>query len=179
MRPRVAPQRQGRGSDAIAAAGRRSRAGAERFRLNLAEGLAQTARRIAPWSSSGCIIAIEPTNAQALSRFYALESEALLARREWPKLYANGVAWTKADPNRPRPGARSSRGAFEDGRLLEAAAAFARACRSASRRLRISPRMPAVSEGSRDGGRPATRSIRRRRSIRTFPQMLATRALRC
>jgi len=97
------------------------------YRLNLAEGLAQTGKADRALVELGLIIAVEPTNAQALSRFYALESEGLLARREWPKLYANGAAWTKAEPNSPAAWRTLSRGAFEDGRLLEAAAAFARA----------------------------------------------------
>ena len=97
------------------------------YRLNLAEGLAQTGKADRAMVELGLVIALEPANAQALSRFYALESENLLARREWAKLYANGAAWTKADPNSPAAWRTLSRGAFEDGRLLEAAAAFARA----------------------------------------------------
>jgi len=62
------------------------------YRLNLAEGLAQTGKADRAMVELGLVIALEPTNAKALSRFYALESEGLLARREWPKLYANGSA---------------------------------------------------------------------------------------
>jgi len=97
------------------------------YRLNLAEGLAQTGKADRAMVELGLVIALEPTNAKALSRFYALESEGLLARREWAKLYASAAAWTKADPNSPAAWRTLSRGAFEDGRLLEAAAAFARA----------------------------------------------------
>jgi tetratricopeptide (TPR) repeat protein len=101
--------------------------GQNAFRLNLAEGLAQTGKPDRAMVQLGLIIAMEPTNTQALSRFYALESEGLMARREWAKLYASGVAWTKADPSSAAAWRALSRGAFEDGRLREAAAAFARA----------------------------------------------------
>ena len=75
----------------------------------------------------GLIIATDPANAQALSRFYALESEALIARREWTKVYTNGVAWTKVDANSPGAWRMRALGAYEEGRLIEAKTAFARA----------------------------------------------------
>ena len=96
------------------------------FRLNLAEGLAQTGKPDRAMVELGLIIATEPTNLVALGRFYALECDALVARREWTKLYANGVAWTKADPNAPSAWRALARGAFEEGQLVEATNAFAR-----------------------------------------------------
>ena len=74
----------------------------------------------------GLIIATEPTNVAALSRFYTLESDALIARRDWHKLYRNGVAWTKADPKATLAWRTLARGALEEGRLNEAMSAFAR-----------------------------------------------------
>ncbi|HEX4970255.1 MAG TPA: sulfotransferase [Steroidobacteraceae bacterium] len=97
------------------------------YRLNLAEGLAQTGKADRAMVELGLVIAVEPTNTRALSRFYELECAALIERREWAKLYANGVAWTKVDPKSPAAWRALSRGAFEDGRLREATAAFARA----------------------------------------------------
>lgn len=96
------------------------------FRLNLAEGLAQTGKADRAMIELGLIIASEPTNLVALGRFYALECDALVARREWQKLYTNGVAWTKADPNAPSAWRALARGAFEEGRHIEARTAFAR-----------------------------------------------------
>jgi tetratricopeptide (TPR) repeat protein len=97
------------------------------FRLNLAEGLAQTGKPDRAMVELGLIIATDPANAQALSRFYALESEALIARREWTKVYTNGVAWTKVDANSPGAWRMRALGAYEEGRLIEAKTAFARA----------------------------------------------------
>ncbi len=96
------------------------------FRLNFAEGLAQTGKPDRAMVELGLIIATEPSNAQALARFYSLESDALIARRDWQKLYANGVAWTKADPKAPGGWRTLARGAFEEGRHIEATTAFAR-----------------------------------------------------
>jgi tetratricopeptide (TPR) repeat protein len=96
------------------------------FRLNLAEGLAQTGKADRAMVELGLIVATEPTNLVALGRFYALECDALVARREWHKLYTNGVAWTKADPSAPSAWRALARGAFEEGLLNEATAAFAR-----------------------------------------------------
>jgi len=96
------------------------------FRLNLAEGLAQTGKADRAMVELGLIIATEPTNLVALGRFYALECDALVARREWQRLYSNGVAWTKADPNAPSAWRALARGAFEEGRHIEATTAFAR-----------------------------------------------------
>src|ERR1044071_1380787 len=96
------------------------------FRLNLAEGLAQTGKPDRAMVELGLIIATEPTNLVALGRFYALECDALVARREWTKLYANGVAWTTADPKAPSAWRALARGAFEEGQLVEATSAFAR-----------------------------------------------------
>ena len=86
------------------------------FRLNLAEGLAQTGKPDRAMVELGLIIATDPTNAQALSRFYALESDALIARRDWQKLYANGVAWSKIDAKAPGAWRTLARGAFEESR---------------------------------------------------------------
>jgi tetratricopeptide (TPR) repeat protein len=96
------------------------------FRLNLAEGFAQTGKADRAMVELGLIIATEPGNLVALGRFYALECDALVARREWQKLYTNGVAWTKADPNAPSAWRALARGAFEEGMLSEATTAFAR-----------------------------------------------------
>jgi tetratricopeptide (TPR) repeat protein len=96
------------------------------FRLNLAEGLAQTGKADRAMVELGLIIATDPNNSAALSRFFALESDALIARREWQKLYANGVAWTKADPKAAGGWRTLARGAFEEGRQIEATKAFAR-----------------------------------------------------
>jgi tetratricopeptide (TPR) repeat protein len=96
------------------------------FRLNLAEGLAQTGNPDRAMAELGLIIATEPTNLVALGRFYSLECDALVARREWQKLYTNGVAWTKADPNSASAWRALARGAFEEGMLIEATGAFAR-----------------------------------------------------
>jgi tetratricopeptide (TPR) repeat protein len=97
------------------------------YRLNLAEGLAQTGKADRAMVELGLVIAVEPTNARALTRFYELECAALVERREWAKLYANGMAWTKVDPKSRAAWRALSRGAFEDGRLREATTAFARA----------------------------------------------------
>ncbi len=96
------------------------------FRLNLAEGLAQTGKPDRAMVELGLIIATDPTNAAALSRFYALESDTLIARRDWQKLYVNGVAWTKADPKAPGAWRMLARGALEEGWHVEATTAFAR-----------------------------------------------------
>jgi tetratricopeptide (TPR) repeat protein len=96
------------------------------YRLNLAEGFAQTGKADRAMVELGLIIATEPTNLVALGRFYSLECDALVARREWQKLYANGVAWTKADPNAASAWRALARGAFEEGMLIEATNAFAR-----------------------------------------------------
>lgn len=147
------------------------------YRLNLAEGLAQTGKADRAMVELGLVIAVEPTNTQALSRFYALESEALLARREWAKLYANGLAWTKVDPSSIAAWRGLSRGAFEDGRLREAAAAFARA---------IDLGKPTAADLTAHAGlclkalelRAAGLSLERAEALDPdFPQMLATRAL--
>ena len=96
------------------------------FRLNLAEGFAQTGNPDRAMVELGLIIATEPTNLVALGRFYSLECDALVARREWAKLYTNGVAWTKADPTAPSAWRARARGAFEEGQLIEATNAFSR-----------------------------------------------------
>ena len=96
------------------------------YRLNFAEGLAQTGKADRAMVELGLIIATEPTNMVALSRFYTLESEALIARREWHKLYRNGIAWTAADPKATLGWRTLTRGAMEEGRLNEAVAAFTR-----------------------------------------------------
>src|SRR5512138_3837886 len=96
------------------------------FRLNLAEGLAQTGKADRAMVELGLIIATEPTNLVALGRFYSLECDALVARREWTKLYANGVAWTTADPSSVSAWRALARGAFEEGRTIEAINAFGR-----------------------------------------------------
>jgi len=49
------------------------------FRLNLAEGLAQTGNPERAMVELGLIVATEPTNLVALGRFYALECDALVA----------------------------------------------------------------------------------------------------
>jgi tetratricopeptide (TPR) repeat protein len=95
------------------------------FRLNLAEGLAQTGRPDRAMVELGLIIATDPTNAQALSRFYALESDALIKQRNWAKLLANGLAWTKIDAKSPAAWRSLARAAFENGRLLDSVRAFA------------------------------------------------------
>lgn len=97
------------------------------FRLNLAEGLAQTGKSDRAMVELGLIIATEPTNTQALSRFYALESDVLIAQQNWPKLLANGVAWTKIDSKSAAAWRSLARAAFEDGRVLDATTAFGRA----------------------------------------------------
>jgi len=96
------------------------------FRLNLAEGLAQTGNTDRAMVELGLIVATEPTNLVALGRFYALECDALVARREWSKLYTNGVAWTAADPNAASAWRARARGAFEEGQLIEATNSFSR-----------------------------------------------------
>jgi len=96
------------------------------FRLNFAEGLAQTGQPDRAMIELGLIIASDPDNTAALSRFYALESDALIARRDWLKLYLNAVAWTKIDPKAPGAWRTLARAAFEDGQLLESTAAFQR-----------------------------------------------------
>jgi tetratricopeptide (TPR) repeat protein len=96
------------------------------FRLNLAEGLAQTGKPDRAMVELGLIIATDPSNTRALSRFYALESEGLIARREWPKLYASARSWTDADPESIPAWRTLARAAFEEGRHIEATNAFAR-----------------------------------------------------
>jgi tetratricopeptide (TPR) repeat protein len=151
--------------------------GQSNYRLNLAEGLAQTGKADRAMVELGLLIAVEPTNKQALSRFYALESEALLTRQEWAKLHANGLAWTNADPGSIAAWRALSRGAFEDGRLLEAAAAFARA---------IELGKPTAADLTAHAGlclkalemRAAGISLEQAEALDPdFPQMLATRAL--
>lgn len=146
------------------------------YRLNLAEGLAQTGKSDRAMVELGLIIAVEPSNTAALSRFYALESEALLTRRESAKLYLNGLAWTKVDPKSAAAWRSLSRGAFEDGRLLEAAAAFARAIELGN---------PTVADLTAHAGLclkafqldAARISLDRAEALDpNFPQMLATRA---
>src|SRR5262249_17866769 len=56
------------------------------FRLNLAEGFARSGNPDRAMVELGLIIATDPDNRPALARFYALESDALIARREWLKL---------------------------------------------------------------------------------------------
>jgi tetratricopeptide (TPR) repeat protein len=96
------------------------------YRLNFAEGLAQTGKADRAMVQLGLIIATEPTNVAALGRFYTLESDALIARRDWHKLYRNGIAWTKVDPKAMLAWRTLARGALEEGRLNEAVSAFAR-----------------------------------------------------
>jgi tetratricopeptide (TPR) repeat protein len=95
------------------------------FRLNLAEGLAQTGKPDRAMVELGLIIAVDPSNARALSRFYALESDALIRQRNWPKLLENGLAWTRIDAKSPVAWRSLARAAFEDGRLLDSVRAFA------------------------------------------------------
>ena len=99
--------------------------GRNAFRLNLAEGFAQIGKTDRAMAELGLIIATEPTNAAALSRFYALESDSLIAQRNWQKLYVNGVAWTRIDPKSPAAWRMLARGAIEQGWNVEAARAFA------------------------------------------------------
>jgi len=96
------------------------------FRLNLAEGLAQTGKPDRAMVELGLIIAVDPSNNQALSRFYALESDSLARQRNWAKLLENGLAWTKIDAKSPAAWRSLARAAFEDGRLLDSVLAFAR-----------------------------------------------------
>jgi tetratricopeptide (TPR) repeat protein len=103
-----------------------SEPGRTSYRLNFAEALAQTGKPERAMVELGLIIATEPTNAAALSRFHTLESDALIARRDWHKLYRNGIAWTKVDPKATLAWRTLARGALEEGRLNEATAAFAR-----------------------------------------------------
>lgn len=103
-----------------------SEPGRSGYRLNFAEGLAQTGKADRAMVELGLIIATEPTNVAALSRFYTLENDALIARRDWHKLYRNGIAWTQADPKAPLAWRTLARGALEEGRLNEAMSAFAR-----------------------------------------------------
>ena len=97
------------------------------YRLNFAEGLAQTGKADRAMVELGLIIATEPTNVAALGRFYTLESDALIARREWHKLYRQrhrvDQCWIRKRHLRWRTLAR---GALEEGRLNEAVSAFAR-----------------------------------------------------
>jgi tetratricopeptide (TPR) repeat protein len=125
----------------------------------------------------GLIIATEPTNLVALGRFYALECDALVARREWTKLYANGVAWTKADPNAPSAWRALARGAFEEGALIEAINAFGRY---------LSLTKPTVADFTAYASlclqglyiEWAINSLDRAEALdRNYPQMLAQRAL--
>jgi tetratricopeptide (TPR) repeat protein len=147
------------------------------FRLNLAEGLAQTGQADRAMIELGLIIATEPTNLVALGRFYALECDALVARREWQKLYANGVAWTKADPNAPSAWRALARGAFEEGSLIEATTAFARY---------LSLTKPTVADFTAYASlclqalyiEPAMTALDRAEALDpNYPQMLAQRAL--
>jgi len=103
-----------------------SEPGRSGYRLNFAEGLAQTGKADRAMVELGLIIATEPTNVVALSRFYTLENDALIARRDWHKLYRNGLAWTQADPQAALAWRTLARGALEEGRLNEATSAFAR-----------------------------------------------------
>ncbi len=103
-----------------------SEPGRSGYRLNFAEGLAQTGKADRAMVELGLIIATEPTNVAALTRFYTLESDALIARRDWHKLYRNGLAWVKADPKATLGWRTLARGALEEGRLNEAVSAFAR-----------------------------------------------------
>jgi tetratricopeptide (TPR) repeat protein len=125
----------------------------------------------------GLIIATEPTNLVALGRFYALECDALVARREWTKLYANGIAWTKADPNAPSAWRALARGAFEEGALIEAINAFGRY---------LSLTKPTVADFTAYASlclqglyiEWAINSLDRAEALDpTYPQMLAQRAL--
>jgi tetratricopeptide (TPR) repeat protein len=147
------------------------------FRLNLAEGLAQTGKADRAMVELGLIIATEPTNLVALGRFYALECDALVARREWTKLYANGVAWTKADPNAASAWRALARGAFEEGALIEAINAFGRY---------LSLTKPTVADFTAYASlclqglyiEWAINSLDRAEALDpTYPQMLAQRAL--
>ena len=147
------------------------------FRLNLAEGLAQTGKGDRAMIELGLIIATEPTNLVALGRFYSLECDALVARREWQKLYANGVAWTQADPNAPSAWRALARGAFEEGRHIEATTAFARY---------LSLTKPTVADLTAYASlclqalyvEPAMLALDRAEALDpTYPQMLAQRAL--
>ena len=147
------------------------------FRLNLAEGLAQTGKPDRAMVELGLIIATDPTNAAALSRFYALESDALIARRDWQKLYVNGVAWTKADPKAPGAWRMLARGALEQGWHVEAMTAFARF---------LTLTKPTVAEFTAYASlclqaldvETAVKALDRAEQLDpNFPQMLAQRAL--
>jgi tetratricopeptide (TPR) repeat protein len=147
------------------------------FRLNFAEGLAQTGKPDRAMVELGIIIAGDPTNVTALSRFYALESDVLIGQRDWPKLYANAVAWTKADPKAPGAWRTLARAAFEDGRLMDATGAFARV---------LSLTKPTVGDLTAYAGLclqaldidAASRALDQAEALdANFAQMLATRAL--
>jgi predicted Zn-dependent protease len=144
------------------------------FRLNLAEGLAQTGKADRAMVELGLIIATDPTNLVALGRFYALECDALVARREWQKLYTNGVAWTKADPSAPSAWRALARGAFEQGQHSEATTAFARY---------LTLTTPTVADFTAyaslcwKSSWPSRRSTGRRRSIATIRK--CSRSVRC
>jgi tetratricopeptide (TPR) repeat protein len=56
---------------------------------------------------------------------FALRSDALIARRDWPRLRETATAWTRTVPNSPGAWRAAARAAFELGLHTEAAAAFA------------------------------------------------------
>lgn len=147
------------------------------FRLNLAEGLAQTGKADRAMVELGLIIAADPANAQALSRFYALESEALIARREWTKVYTNGVAWTKVDAKSPAAWRMLALGAFEDGRLIEAKTAFAHALSLAQPSAADLTAYAGLCLKALDMHAAATALDQAEALDPAYPQMLATRAL--
>ncbi|HKR35532.1 MAG TPA: sulfotransferase [Steroidobacteraceae bacterium] len=147
------------------------------FRLNLAEGLAQTGKPDRAMVELGLIIATDPANAQALSRFYALESEALIARREWTKVYTNGVAWTKVDANSPGAWRMRALGAYEEGRLIEAKTAFARALSVATPTAADLTAYAGLCLKALDIDETRTALDQAEALDPDHPQMLATRAL--
>ncbi|HEY7639054.1 MAG TPA: sulfotransferase [Steroidobacteraceae bacterium] len=147
------------------------------YRLNLAEGLAQTGKADRAMVELGLVIAVEPTNARALSRFYALEADSLLARRDWAKLYANGVAWTKTDPNSAVAWNTLSRGAFEDGRLREARVAFAHALALGKPTAAELTAYAGLSLKALEINEAAVALDRAEALDPNYPQMLSTRAV--
>ena len=97
------------------------------FRLNLAEGLVQAGRQEHAVQELRTVISAHPGNPQAWHRLHAINSEALIARRDWPALFATASTWTRTHPASHEAWRVAARAAFEQGRHVDACNAFARA----------------------------------------------------
>ena len=177
------------------------------FRLNLAEGLVQANQHDRALHELQVVTAAEPGNARAWTRAGDVSAllgdeagaigawrrawslsptaaplasklaQAMIARRDWGALQRIAAAWTRAHPTSDEAWRVAARAAFEQGRHVAAASAFARVLQVARRPPQISrPMRACVCMRSTSTRRPP-RWIRQKRSTLTTPKRW--RRVRC